>query len=117
MTRIPADDPIDERLRQLLAVERGLQERVRNAETDAAERVEAARREAEREETVAHRQQTAADDEHARAERADHELALAALHHQHAAALRAIEGVSDERIDELARRALARAIDAGGGAR
>lgn len=116
MTRIPADEPVDERLRQLLAVERRLQERVRHAETAAARRLAEARSEGERLQATARLQQAQADADQTLADRAAHERSLAAIQDQHETALRAITGVSDERIDELARRALDRAIGGRGGA-
>lgn len=116
MSRKAAEEPVDERLRQLLAVERRLQERVRHAETAAAGRLAEARREGERVLAAAQSQQARAVDAEALADRAAHERSLAAIHDQHETILRAITGVSGETIDELARRALDRAIGADGGA-
>jgi hypothetical protein len=116
MTRKAEEEPVDERLRQLLAVERRLQVRVRNAETDAAHRLEDARREGERVVAAARLPQAPAGEAEAVADRAAHEQCLVAIHDQHEMVLRAITGVSDERIDELARRALDRAIGGDGAA-
>lgn len=116
MTRKAAEEPVDERLRQLLAVERRLQQRVRNAETDAAHRLAEARAEGERVLAAARVQQARTGDDEALVDRAAHERSLTAIRDQHETAVRAITGVSDERIGELARRALDRAIGGGGGA-
>lgn len=116
MARVPAEEPVDERLQQLLAVEQRLQERVRHAETDAARRIAEARTNCERVRADARQQQARADEDQACAARAAHARALAAIQHEHEAVLREIADVSDERIDELARRALDRAIGGAGGA-
>ena len=116
MTRMPADEPVDERLRQLLAVEQRLEERVRSAEADAARRIADARTHAERVQADARQQRTRDEEEQARADDAAHALALASIQHEHEAVLREIADVADARIDELARRALDRAIGGSGGA-
>lgn len=115
MPRKAAEEPVDERLRQLLAVEHRLQARVRDAESDAARRLDEARREGERMLAAARLQQERAGADEALADRAAHEQKLAAIHDQHQAVLRAITSVSDQTIDELARRALDRAVGIGGG--
>ena len=115
MARALRDEPIEERLRELLAVEARLQATVRQAESTAAGRVEAARRDQARicqaieDEAARHAAQEEAADAAAHAE------VLAALRADHQRALHAVAGVTDARVTELARLALTRAIGATGG--
>ena len=108
------DEPADERLRQLLAVEHRLQDLIRVATDDAARRVAAARDAGQRRLAAASEAAARADDDSARAERVAHDEALAAIEGAHRAALTAITQVSDVRLDELARWALHRAMGVSG---
>ena len=114
MTRTPPDLSSDERLRQLLTVEARLQGLVQSAREEAARRV--ADEQAQRDHRLA-----ASDDEieridrdEARQAQAAHVAALAALAAAHRAAMSALDDLPDTTIDELARSALRRAIDADG---
>ena len=111
---LPADGPTDEGLRHLLAVERRLQDLVRAAREESARRIAAAHEEAERRLAAARQAAEREDDDLARAERVAQEQALAAVETAHHDALRVITSISDRRVDELARRALSRAIDVAG---
>ena len=106
----------DERLRQLLAVEKRLQDLVRAAEERAAERIAAAREGRDRRLVEARAAAARADAVRSREERVAHEQALAAIARDHQTALVAIAGLSDARVDELARWALAQVIGASGDA-
>ena len=106
----PVDEPEDDRLRQLLAVEQRLQDFVRAAKEDAVRRITAARGAREHRLTAAREAAQRDDAERARMERAVHDEALSAIETAHQAALAAIAGLSDTRVDELARRALVQAI-------
>ena len=106
----------DERLRELLAVEKRLHNLVRAAEESAAERIAAARESRDRRLLEAQAAAAHADAARSREERVAQEQALAAIASDHERALAAIAGVSDERIDELARWALGQVIDASGDA-
>jgi hypothetical protein len=100
----------DERLKQLLDVERRLQDLVRTAKDDAARRIAQARATRERRLAASQDEAARADADRALAERALHEQALSAIQSAHLASLAAITGISDQRVDELARWLLARAI-------
>jgi hypothetical protein len=108
------EPPADERLRQLLAVESRLQESVRVAEAQAARRIAAAREARDRRLVEAHDAAAHADAARSREERTAHEQALAAIEREHLVIVAAINGLSDERIDELARWALDQVIGANG---
>ena len=110
MTRSQVDQPADERLRQLLAVEQRLQDLVRVATEAAAQRVAAARQEGQRCVAAAQEAAARADVEQARADRIALDKALSAIDDAHRAALAAISQVSEARLDELARWVLHRAI-------
>jgi len=110
MTRVSHDEAPDERLRELLDVEERLQQQVRMARVDAARRVGAERDERARRLADAHASIDRADEAQARRDRLAHEKALAELEVRHRAALEAITGITGARIDELARRAIDRAI-------
>jgi hypothetical protein len=106
----------DERLRELLAVEKRLQDLVRAAETHAGERIAAAREARDRRLVEAHAAAARADAARAREERVAHEQALAAIETQHQGALAAMSRLSEERIDELGRWVLGQVIGASGDA-
>lgn len=106
--------PDDERLRQLLAVERRLEELVRAARDEAARRIADARAAGEQRLTAAREAAERADADRARTERAGHDAALMAIRAAHEAALAGIAGVPDDRLNELARWAVAQAIGAAG---
>jgi hypothetical protein len=106
----------DERLRQLLAVETRLQELVRVAEARAARQIAAARDARDRRLTEARDAAAQTDAARSRDERAAHEQALAAIEHDHQRVVAAINGLSDERIEELARWAVDQVVDARGDA-
>jgi hypothetical protein len=104
----------DERLRQLLAVEKRLQDLVRAAEERAARQIAAAREARDRRLVEARAAAAEADAARSRDERVAHQHALAAIERDHQAARAAIAGLSDERIDELARWALSQVVGASG---
>ena len=104
----------DDRLAELLAVEHRLQELVRAAREDADRRIAGARAERERGLTAAREMATHADTERLDAERAAHAEALAAIEAASQAALAAITGITANRLDELARWAVAQAMGTGG---
>jgi hypothetical protein len=110
MTRRPHEEPTDERLRQLLQVEVRLQAVVQGARENAARRVTAERDRHQRRLAEAADAVARTDAAQARADHMAHLEALAAIDAANLAALAAITGLSDARIDELARRALARAV-------
>jgi hypothetical protein len=121
MRRARADEqaerePADERLEQLLAVEQRLEDLVRAAAEEAARRVEAARAAGERQLAVARADAQRADDARSREERNALADSLAAIDLSHRRALDAIAGVTDERVDALARWALDQVIGGRGGA-
>ena len=106
----PVDAADDERLRELLAVEKRLQEVVRAAEEDRSHQVAAANAARQQRLAAAHEAATRADAEQARADRLEYDKAFAAIQAAHQASLSAIISLSDERVDELARWALEQAI-------
>ena len=114
--RVPDTAPgnVDERLHQLLDIERRLQELVRNAKDAAARRIAAARDASERRLIAARHEAEQADVERARAEQIAWETELAAVERNHRAAIEAITGFPESRVDALARWALARAIGGSG---
>ena len=111
-----ADATADGRPRELLAVERRLQDLVRAAEAAAASRIAAARAAGEQRLAAARYAAQQANDAHAREERRAHEETLAAIESAHQAALASIVNLSDRHVDELARWALDQVIRPGGGA-
>jgi hypothetical protein len=116
MTRLPLEEPPDERLRHLLAVEARLDHLVTAAREEADRRM-AAEREAGRQRREAARAAVEREDaDRARTEHAAHVGALAAVERAHRDVLAAIAGVPDALVDQLARRAVARAIDPHGDA-
>jgi hypothetical protein len=110
------EPPADERLRQLLAVETRLREVVRLAEARAAGRIAAARDARDRRLVEARDAAAQADAARSRNERVAHEQALAAIENDHQKVVAAINGLSDERLEELARWAVEQVIEAGGDA-
>jgi hypothetical protein len=104
------DPPDDERLRQLLDVEKRLQSLVHEAHEEGRRRVAAAKTTREQRLEAARAAAARADAEQARIEQVDHERELAAIEAAHQAVLGAIAELSDDRVDELARWALARVI-------
>jgi cytochrome c553 len=106
----------DERLEQLLVIETRLQDLVRAAEKRAAARIAAAHEARDRRLVEAHAVAAQADAARSRDERLAHEQALAAIEREHQVTLAAFAGLSDERIDELARWALGQVIGASGDA-
>jgi hypothetical protein len=110
VTESPLDEADAERLRRLLSVEQRLKDLVRAAEQDSARRIAEAL--ATRESRLAAARDAAeqTDVERARAERVAHQAALSSIATAHQAALVAITGLRDERVDELARWALEQAI-------
>jgi vacuolar-type H+-ATPase subunit H len=116
MTHVPADEPLDERLGQLLEVEQRLQRQVDAARLEADRRVAEARAESERRKATTHEALARADEEQAGLDRDAHTQALAAIDAAHRATVTSITSVPDADIDALARRAVARAVGAGEGA-
>lgn len=113
----PAAEPrADERLRQLLAIEGRLQDLVCSAEARAARQIAAAREARERRLTEARDAAAQADAARSREERTAHEQALAVIERDHQKVVAALDGVSGEQIDALARWALDQIIGARGDA-
>ncbi|MDP1825448.1 MAG: hypothetical protein Q8L48_19475 [Archangium sp.] len=113
MAQLRPEHRMDERLAALLEVERGLEARVQQRDAAARAKVEAARAllRAALEGAAPELEDLARAE--ALADEAAHAQTLAAITREHRAALATFEQVSDERIDELARWALERAIDGG----
>jgi hypothetical protein len=104
---------MDERLAVLLEVERKLEARVQQREGAARAKVEAARALlADALEGPAPELEDLARAE-ALADEVAHAAALTEITRAHRAAVATFEQVSDERVDELARRALDRAVSGG----
>ena len=112
---MPASEPIDERLRDLLAVEQRLQRLVAAARADADRRVADARAAATRLLTDADTAVTRADAEQAGLDEAAHAQAQRALEERHRAVIASLTSISVEDRDRLARRALARVLEPDGG--
>ena len=112
MAELLMNGPGELRLKELLVIEQRLQELVRNATEQAAYRIAEARAASERRLAAAEDEAARADAERARAEHAAHNDALSAIRNAHQASMAAIT-ISDERVDELARWALARVIGTG----
>lgn len=104
---------MDERLAVLLEVERKLEARVQQRDATAREKVEAARAllAAAVEGPVPGLEDLAHAE--AQADEAAHAAALTEITREHRAAVAAFEDVSDQRVDELARFALDRAVNGG----
>jgi hypothetical protein len=107
---ISMNETDDVRLRQLLVVEQRLQDLVRTAKENAARRIAEARAVSEHRLAASRDEAARADAQRARTERVVHEEALSAIHAAHQASLAAITSLSDNRVDELARWVIARAI-------
>jgi ABC-type nitrate/sulfonate/bicarbonate transport system ATPase subunit len=111
---IPIERSDDERLRQLLALEGQLQDRVRAARVDAAARIRQARADMEQRVAVAREAAARADADEARAERLLLDEALAAIDAAHRRELAALAGISDRRVDQLARWAISQVLGRNG---
>jgi hypothetical protein len=108
-------DQVDgEELRQLLAVEQNLQHQVEAARAQAAARVATARAAGDARLAAARDAAARLDEDHARADREHHAHDLGAIAAAHRAALAAIGGLSDQRVDELARWVLRQALNGNG---
>jgi len=101
-------------LAELLAVEHRLQQLVRAAREEADRRIAGARAERDRRLTSAHETAAQADAERLEDERVAHAAALSAIETANQAALAATSGITGERVDELARWAVAQAIGTSG---
>lgn len=112
MAEFPVEEPnqVDERLRQLLAIERRLEDLVRGANDAAGRRLAAAREAGTRALSVAREEAERMDAECTRTEQAAHAAALAALECASRATVDDINGVPDSRVDTLARWAVSQAI-------
>ena len=114
MTSTPTAQPIDERLGQLLDVERRLEASLREAEREAAASVEAARARAGHQAQA----QSAALEDLARAEEevelTAHRAVLEELRVAAQARCRALAAVDGARVEQLAHEALLFAIDGAG---
>ena len=106
---------IDDRLRQLLDVERRLQDLVRAADEQAASRVALARANGERLRAGIEARQAAQAEAQDAADRAAHERALLAVAADAQSTVQSLSSIPDDRIDALARRALHRVMAAGRG--
>lgn len=111
----PIAQPDDERLRLLLSIEQQLQDQVRRAREQAAQRVREARAAADQRIAAAREAAARADADLARPERVALDAALATIDAAHRDALATIARISDDRVDELARWALAQVIGSRGG--
>jgi hypothetical protein len=105
---------MDERLAALLDVERQLETRAQQREHAARAKVEAARAALQSATEGVDAELERLAELEARADEAAHGAALAALSTAHRATLATFAGVSDERIEQLARDALARAVGSRG---
>jgi vacuolar-type H+-ATPase subunit H len=113
--RTPASDPIDDHLRELLAVERRLQARVAQARDDAERRVRDAHTENTRqlaEADAALAEACAAD---ARDDALGHERERAAIQAAHEAALARLTHFTSDDVDRLSERILRRLLRELGG--
>jgi hypothetical protein len=110
MAERPADDSPDEGLLELLAVEQRLQRQVQAARDDASRLIAEAHARCERRVDEARAEAQRADAERARAEAVAHAQALSDIDATNRAVLADIARISDQRIDQLARWALAQAI-------
>lgn len=116
MAESAVDRSDDGRLRELLAVEKRLQDIVRAAEEDAASRIAGARTASGQRLATARQAAEQTNSARAREERAAHEAALAAIGTTHRAAVAAMTDISDRQVDELARWALEQVMRPGEGA-
>ena len=106
---------IDDRLRQLLDLEQRLQAMVRAAEDAANARIVQARTEAQRRRAGGEAQPSGQAEAQDAADRAAHERALQAIAADAQSVAHALSSIPDDRIDELARRALERVLASGRG--
>ncbi|MDP3231843.1 MAG: hypothetical protein Q8S33_03215 [Myxococcales bacterium] len=114
MAQQPAPERIDDRLAALLETEQRLEARYREAESASRGKLEAAHAEVARarDAALAAVGTTALEEE--RSDLAAHDAALRAVTEEHVGWLAKLSAVSDEQIDRLARKALARAVATGG---
>ena len=114
MSRSLPGEASEEDLQHLLALETRLQGLVRATDMEAARRIAAERAEGDRRLAAARDDIERAAADEALAEHAAHVAAREALATAHRTTLAALTNLPDDRIDDLARRALQRAIgDAG----
>jgi hypothetical protein len=106
-TPVAADDG---RLRELLDLEKRLQDAVRAAQEQRSREIDGANAVREQRLAAAHEAAARADAEQARVEQLEQERALSALQAAHQRRLDSIASLSEERVDELARWVLQRAI-------
>jgi hypothetical protein len=114
MSRSLPGEASEEQLRQLLALEARLQGLVQAAGEDAARRIATERAEGDRRLAAARDNTERAVNEEARAEHDAHVAARAALAAARRTTLAALTDLADDRINDLARRALQRAIGVAG---
>lgn len=112
-SRDPPDTRIDERLARLLEVERRVEARVRVAEEGARARVEAAREASSRAEAAGREALEAACALEEREDRARHAETMRRLAAEGEASLAGLSTPTRERVERLARRALALVVAAG----
>lgn len=106
--RTPASNPIDDRLRELLAVEQRLQARVADARTTAERRIRAAREDSTRQLNEADTAIAAAVAADSRADQAAFEAAMTDAATAHEATLAALARLTEDDVDRLARQVLER---------
>lgn len=114
MAQQPPPERIDERLTALLETEQRLETRFREAESVCRGRLEAAHAEVARAKDAALAAVGTAALEEERSDLAAHDAALRAVTEEHVGWLAKLSAVSDDEIDRLARKALARALATGG---
>ena len=115
MTHAPADEPLDDRLQQLLAVEQRLQQIVSTARQEAERRLTEARAASQARRDTAAAARAEAEAEQDRHDDEAHRQALAAIDTAHRNALQALSAIPESTIETLARRAVQRTLGAGGG--
>ena len=114
MAQPPAPERIDDRLTALLETEQRLEAKHREAESTSLRKLEAARAEVSRAKEAALAAVGATALEEELLDLAAHDAALRAVTEEHVGWLAKLSAVSDEQIDRLARKALARAFSTGG---
>lgn len=117
MAKQPTEHRMDERLVVLLEVEQKLEVRVQQREAAARQKLEAARAALLAVQEGKNLDLEEAAEAEARADQTAHATALAVIAAEHRAVLATFEQVTDEVVERLARRALARAVGAPGGPR
>ena len=110
MAKQPTEHRMDERLAVLLEVEQKLEARVQQREAATREKLEAARAALLAAQEGKSLDLEEAAEAEARADEAAHAAALAVVTSEQQAALARFENVSDEVVEQLARRVLARAV-------